>query len=304
MAPDRFHRFNESDVMEEIARILSDARRYLAEDPSREVGALLRAQHDSTRRSLARAGAGPESLAALLAHWVVTRADRATFAESLDAGLAAAEGRDAADPLTRDLDQFARDYLGGQISGEEFVRRLKKPRATAARRTRRRRERVPAGAITVSRAQTTLEGMIAEARVERRRPNPRTTWDVFKAFAARRVVADPPGKLDSDLGLFQWGVYDWEDGKGARFELNFTRQFALSDEDGDYDHMEQLACTLYFEPNERLRGLGRGEVWSSGDVSADDVLRAWIAEVEETGVLAVIAGDHVPIECRVEQEQV
>jgi hypothetical protein len=303
MAPDRLRRFTPSDVMQAVAQSLRAERDYLAETPDDWIRASMRAQLDATQRSIANGSQGPEGLGDQLASWAIERADRPTRAESIEAALVAAATTSADDPLARDLDEFVRGYLDGTINDDEYLRRLRKPRAAKPTRRRARAVQLPAGALTVSQAERTLMAMIAEAGVGDP-PDPRAAWEVFKAFAARRVVANAPWQLDSDLGLFQWGVYDWHDGKGTRFQIDFTRQFALLDEDGDYDHMEQLACTLYFAPTERLRGLGSGEVWSDGELWADGALQAWSAGVEATGVLVAIAGGDTPIECRVGQEQV
>jgi hypothetical protein len=278
--------------------MLGDGQRYLTEDPGREAGALFLAQRDSSQRSLlAKAGQGPEPLAQLLAWWTVERADRATFAESLAAARAAAESRGSDAALAADLDEFVRGCLDGTIRDEAFLTRLKKPRRPDARRRRPPPAPVPPGAVAVSQAREALASMFGAGPID-----PRAAWDVFTRFAARPVVADPPEGLESDLGLFQWGVYEWGDGKGRRFELDFTRQFSLCDEDGDYDRMEQLHCTLYFAPVAELGALGSGTVWSDGDLGSKGSVESWGAEVEQTRVFSALADAGPPVEHRIEQE--
>ena len=85
---------------------------------------------------------------------------------------------------------------------------------------------------------------------------------IVRRFAAEPVDdADPP-EHDGDAILAQYGVYDW--GSGEYFELDMTRQFSFSDEDGEYDHMSQLHCTFRFEATVELRGLGERNLWSFG----------------------------------------
>ena len=63
---------------------------------------------------------------------------------------------------------------------------------------------------------------------------------MFKLFAAEPVEGAGPA-ADDDMCLFEYGVYDWSDGKGPRFSWNLCRQFTIY-EDGEYDRMEQLRC--------------------------------------------------------------
>lgn len=43
--------------------------------------------------------------------------------------------------------------------------------------------------------------------------------------------------------LFQCGEFKLEGVE--QFNLDFTRQYDFSDEEGEYDHMEQVSCTLW-----------------------------------------------------------
>jgi hypothetical protein len=86
--------------------------------------------------------------------------------------------------------------------------------------------------------------MLSEAGVDLAQPNPLKVWRIFQQFA--NVPVDTP----NDMFLFQCGVYDWT-GK-PMFHFDFLRQFDVDsvDEDGEpqYDHMEQLHCTFFYEP--------------------------------------------------------
>jgi hypothetical protein len=97
--------------------------------------------------------------------------------------------------------------------------------------------------------------------------------------------------------LFEYGVYDWSDGKGPRFDWGLCRQFSFYDDDGEYDGMEQLRCDLFFEVVPALAQVGAGDMWSGAD------LDAWIAQVETDEGFRAVAG-LVPLESRVEQNEV
>jgi hypothetical protein len=90
------------------------------------------------------------------------------------------------------------------------------------------------------------------------------TWDVMRRFAREPAddVPSEPGDYDDGI-LAQYGVYDWSGtGRSEWFELDMTRQFSFYDEEGEYDHMAQLACTFRFEPTAALRDLGEADLWS------------------------------------------
>ena len=81
-----------------------------------------------------------------------------------------------------------------------------------------------------------------------------------EAFAFYRDVR-PAGcekDLDGDMLLFQWGTYDWAEGR--YFNLNLTRQFILEGTDGDAG-IFQLALTFLFSPSTALESLKDGNRW-------------------------------------------
>lgn len=95
---------------------------------------------------------------------------------------------------------------------------------------------------------------------------------------------------------FDYGIYDWSDGKGNRFNWSHVRQFSLS-RDGEYDHMEHLRCDLLFEPTSTLEAVGGG-----GSLTANMYVE-WFDEVEQPGgFLAVV--DLMPFESRFGQHDV
>ena len=66
-----------------------------------------------------------------------------------------------------------------------------------------------------------------------------------------------PESEDGDMLLFQWGTYDW--GQGRQFNLNLTRQVIYpAGEDAD---ICQLGLTYYYRPDDELEALGEGNFW-------------------------------------------
>jgi hypothetical protein len=140
---------------------------------------------------------------------------------------------------------------------------------------------------------STFKTMLREAGVRLERPDAFATWQVFKEFAAQAVEGVDPE--DGDMSLFQWGAYDWGDGKGERFEVDFTRQFSILTPSGDYDHMEQLRCTFFYEPTDTLRAFGTGEEW----------IEDGFGEVESLPVFAVIRDrPSEPRDHRIQQDEI
>lgn len=143
-------------------------------------------------------------------------------------------------------------------------------------------------------AEATLKAMLRERGADAR--DPLATWATFKEFAAIPVEGVDPD--EGDLLLFQWGAYDWADGNGERFEIDVTRQFSILDRRSEYDHMEQLRCTFYYEPTAELLAFGSGERWLPPD------LESGFAEVESLPVFGVLRDRRPPLDRRVEQHEV
>jgi hypothetical protein len=81
---------------------------------------------------------------------------------------------------------------------------------------------------------------------------------VFLEFYATVPASDLDPTADSDMLLFQYGVYDW--GNGAFFEVDITRQFIMDGLEGD-DAISQLHCTTLFEPVAELRAIEPSNRW-------------------------------------------
>jgi hypothetical protein len=98
---------------------------------------MLAAQHDATKRSLSirdEARAEAVDFGRLVASWVDERAGPPTGRASHEAALRAVRVDPTSNWLTADLHRFIDSYLDGSLTGEQFVRMLKKPllRATSA----------------------------------------------------------------------------------------------------------------------------------------------------------------------------
>ena len=80
------------------------------------------------------------------------------------------------------------------------------------------------------------------------------------AFAFYREVraAGCERESDGDMLLFQWGTYDW--GEGRYFNLGLTRQFMLEGGEDD-EGIFQLAFTFLYAPSPALEALQDGNRW-------------------------------------------
>jgi hypothetical protein len=150
--------------------------------------------------------------------------------------------------------------------------------------------------VRVEEAEKHLREQLLTAGLKLNQLEPRKTWEIFKAFAAVSVEGAGP-ESDDDMCLFEYGTFDWSDGKGARFNWSLVRQFSLYDGSGEYDHMEHLHCDLFFAATPELESLGTEAHWSGQD------LDQWAAQVETSeGLVAALALN--PVESQFGQEHV
>jgi hypothetical protein len=87
---------------------------------------------------------------------------------------------------------------------------------------------------------------------------------------------------EEDMLLFQWGTYDW--GEGKHFSVDLTRQLIFhvptedelaedepaEDETAEDEDFWQLSLTFEFEPIDQLRALGRGNKWCDSLTELDE----------------------------------
>lgn len=89
---------------------------------------------------------------------------------------------------------------------------------------------------------------------------PRQGVEQMFAFYQSKKPAGCDGP-DGDMLLFQWGTFDW--GNGRHFELNITRQF-IEESLQDDDAISQLSLTFRFNPTLELEDLSEGSRWCTG----------------------------------------
>jgi len=127
------------------------------------------------------------------------------------------------------------------------------------------------------------------------RCSPRQGFDLVFSFyqSVKPSGCDGP---NGDMLLFQWGTYDW--GNGRCFELNLTRQFSEQSFQDD-DAISQLSLTFRFQPTDELESLKEGNRWCDGP-SESGVIReftlssaAFVAVADESGAEVDLAYSHV-----------
>ncbi|MER7828252.1 hypothetical protein ABTX85_37515 [Streptomyces sp. NPDC096097] len=122
-------------------------------------------------------------------------------------------------------------------------------------------------------------------------------WLAFLRFGRQLFdVSDTP---DADGLLFQYGTHAF--GGPPAFTLDLTRQFEISDSNGDHDHYVQVHCELGNELAPALEALGSFDSWFFHDAGAD--LEGWAQGLTERAAWATVRRLK-PTEIRVYQEQV
>jgi hypothetical protein len=109
--------------------------------------------------------------------------------------------------------------------------------------------------VTPEEALPTLRAMLDAAGVRSDSPDPNVIYRVFKDFARLPVEG-----VDDDI-LYEIGVYGF--GEPETYSIDLVRQFSFY-LNGEYDRMEQLHCTVHYEPDDDLRSLGTFDLWDSG----------------------------------------
>ncbi|KAF5043643.1 hypothetical protein SDC9_64220 [bioreactor metagenome] len=144
--------------------------------------------------------------------------------------------------------------------------------------------------IETYKAERVLNEMLIESGFDINNPNPKLAWETFKKFSNVKVDC-----ADDSL-LFQCGVYNFTGEELFHFE--FVRQFSI-EEDGEYDHMEQLRLTIYFKPNVEIKDL-ETNLWAYDFNSIDEFFN----EVEKMDCFKIPIKKHVPFQAEVGQEEV
>ncbi|GBC62445.1 hypothetical protein DENIS_3417 [Desulfonema ishimotonii] len=94
--------------------------------------------------------------------------------------------------------------------------------------------------IKVDDAESRLTELLEISGFNVSEPDIQKAWSVFKQFAKETV------DCNKDSILFQTGCY------GGKCSFDFVRQFLIHDEDGEYDHIEQLHMEFTCELTDKL----------------------------------------------------
>jgi hypothetical protein len=260
-------------ALEEIERVLRDAGRHAAANGGRWGAAMSAAECDAINRSLtirdeARADAG--DFARLVARWVYERAGLPTERACHLAALRAVQDDPVSNWLAADLHRFIDSYRDGFLSGEGFVRMLKKP---LLGRPRTKSAPPAAGDFPFEAAESTLQAMLEQASVNPQ-SDPAAAFEEFAAFAKLSAGANATHRVEDDSFFCEYAT------SGGDFTVVLGRQFSLADRDGDYSHMQQLHLTFGFSAKQ---GDDDGVLWADGDIDA------WLTQLLATRAGQAIA---------------
>jgi len=145
-----------------------------------------------------------------------------------------------------------------------------------------------------------LRSMVQESGTDAAISEPLTVWEAFKRFIRVPLIADPPFVMEDggggDMMLCEWGSFpvprsedagQWAPEDGVAFMVSFVRQLGLLDDDGEYDHLEHVSCSIWLDPGSITTSavaLGAtGSEW--GDV---DDIEDWVNVVESSAALAAL----------------
>ncbi len=108
---------------------------------------------------------------------------------------------------------------------------------------------------------------------------------VLRLYEEHRIV-NTSVESDGDMLLFQWGTYDW--GNGRYFNVDLTRQVMedLEDPDDQADSMQQLSVALKFFPSAETVMLNSGDRWCH----SPDELPAFKKFIENSAAFAWAKG--------------
>ena len=81
--------------------------------------------------------------------------------------------------------------------------------------------------------------------------------DFYNEYQVQNVDSTIP---DNDMLLFEYGIYDWQDGKGENFTISIVRQFYI--ENGESEGFTQLHLVLYFDKDEFEGAEASANKWS------------------------------------------
>jgi hypothetical protein len=296
LPPVREDAYTTDEVLAEIGTIVEDTARFHRERPERGERAFSAAQSAASLRDRERPisyqGGSLGRLASLFVGWLLGRASRESFDQTLEAARLAVTGDPREGGLARELREFVAGYLGGGMTSDEFAAELSRgfsgggPRAAPSASA----GAAPADGVPLDKATSEFERILDGATA------PEEVWRRFKRFAAMPIAPTAPEWIsdeDGDLLLFDWVTDEAEWLAGQRvFIAAFKRQLAL--EGGAESGLIQIGCELAMRPDPSLSALEPGAIWSGED------REAWFTEVQSSDAFArltaagvVVLGVHV-----------
>lgn len=135
-----------------------------------------------------------------------------------------------------------------------------------------------------------FEEMLIKAGFDFEHPDLKTAWNVFKEFLKIKV------DCVEDCCYFECGVGDFTG--QSLFYWDLVRQFDL-EEDGEYDHTEQLHIEARFKLDSCLERIEES-VWSSDYDSLDE----FITEVEQLTEFKTPIEKYIPLKVEIYQEEI
>ena len=136
----------------------------------------------------------------------------------------------------------------------------------------------------------TFEAMLRKAGFDAGRPDLKTVWHVFTDFLRMEV------DCAEDICFFECGVNDFSG--ESLFYLDLVRQFEI-EEEGEYDHTEQVHFEAQFKPESELESIEES-FWSNDYDSVDEFIR----EVEELPEFKALMEKYVPLKVEIYQEEI
>lgn len=103
--------------------------------------------------------------------------------------------------------------------------------------------------------------------------------DFFNNYEIRNVDLSIP---DNDMLLFEYGIYNWQDGKGENYTIGMARQFYIEENDNGFS---QLHLVLYFN-TEGFEQIQPSSTWSVGFENTEQ----WIKHISHTEGFTQAAG--------------
>ena len=144
--------------------------------------------------------------------------------------------------------------------------------------------------IATSEALAHFQALLNASGFDAGHPDALVAWDAFKRFSRESVACA------DDAMLFEVGTFSFTG--EPLFHLGMTRQFT-HEEDGEHVGMEQLQCTLLYQPTPELSAL-KVSMWSYDSPSAEE----FFARIESVPEFQIPLRLATPLRAELTQEEV